>query len=229
MLEMIERLLASLIVLAMLVLVFFIAFPSNQSGDRNGTEFRQKEEERIPPNGGSRQAAPKDTDKPATPPAEKPAAPTKQVETPPVVPDPNSSKPVTTTQDDNKLKDDSVVSSEPQPPQPQKVPPKEAERIAQQKIERPVPNRGDKRNKENVRSVRNGRPAREVQEPHYRRYSKPVRDDDDDDGAHFRQAQYKARWRRNHYYECEGGRCDCSCARPYWSRHGPICWDDRQW
>jgi hypothetical protein len=37
-------------------------------------------------------------------------------------------------------------------------------------------------------------------------------------------AKYRGRWDRTDYYECEGGRCDCSCDQPYWSRSGP-CWN----
>jgi hypothetical protein len=247
---MIERLLASLIVLAMLVLVFFIVFPNTETRNAGG-DLPPKEEERIGPGGGKRQTppevAPKDAGKPDAPDGERPAPDEKRADKPSIVPDPGAPKPEAPDEDTARpAPDDGSPSRDAPSSKTVKGPEKEQDKIAEQKIPRPVPERDKKGDKEKVSYAKNGDQAREAEprysrrypkrereaEPHYSdRYPKREREAgrDDEGGVYVRQTQYRERWRRNHYYECEGGSCDCTCDRPYWSRNGPVCWEEPNW
>jgi hypothetical protein len=66
-----------------------------------------------------------------------------------------------------------------------------------------------------------------VQQRRPRVYIKEERERGDGIGEYIRRTDYgPPGWHRTHYYECADGRCDCSCDRPYWARRsGPPCWD----
>ena len=217
-LEVFEKLLASLIILAMLVLILFLAFPEVRRGA--GDSARQDQE-----------AAPRERFAERTPPREPPAGrtapieseePAKQDEPAPdnreaVVPDPHSK-----------------LQPEPQPPV------KDAEKAAKPDVQ-PEVTEAAKLQKRQDRLPISKTP--EISAPAKAAKAKPrVRPETtiarklpastkdagpdyvEERRGYFKRTQYRSRWDRTHYYECDGGRCDCSCDRPYyWAHSAPVC------
>ena len=239
---MFERLLAALIILALLVLVMFIALPYPTGSDRvNSPAVEQAppvEQAAAPqeksPTAGQTEIAKNE----AAPPApEKPAA--SPQETP--VPNPPGNKGVDTDKVPAEKGAREIGSGEAQPkqkfvkgnqdrlPRDTELPAKPVETAKADKpvTEKPVAAK-PKSDRLEIRKPKPSKPRTEtasripVQRPGPRVYLK----EDDGIGDYIRRTDYsRPDWHRTHYYECADGRCDCSCDRPYWSRSGPPCWD----
>lgn len=200
MLQMIERVLASLIILGMLVVVLFLAL------DKTGDEIAQTGNEPQPQ---AERLTPVQT--PPEPSAPEPSvkdeiAPVEQAErTEPVVPDPGAPAPKETAQAPEKPavpKSDLPARVKP------KVVKKRQDKLPASRIAEAKP---DKRN--NVTRIR--------REPSSYKDREAKRE-----GYLVRRADYRDPWRRDYGYECADGWCDCSCEQPfYWARSNPACWD----
>lgn len=209
---MFEKLLASLIILAMLVLIMFLAF------------------ERSPPNGGD--SAGIEREAPAPSPGANGRQATLPEVTPPAVTPP---KPEAARQDAPAANGKPVVPDPGTPPPP----PEDRAKVERQKGQRdvteapkdkPAKIQGRLREQTESRqqSVRKAARQKELAERETsitRRpasYRTDAADGDDETGGFIRRTQYRGHWDRNHYYECEGGECACSCDRPYWTQGGPC-------
>lgn len=256
---MVERFLASVIILAMLVLIMFIAFPGDSADDPD-ILTRPKDQEQIAQNGQKpAPAQPGEQPSAKEPTAEeravsakdesKPAEDLKNGDAAPEEPGAASDKPQTAPsgqQDAQKTRtaEPTAETSDAPGPAVTDAAKKEAPRLEQdgqqasepaisprsadapetEPLRRPKPNREAKADKVNLKPARSAHrktvPGRS--EP---RQVKTRESRRDEIGRYIRQADYSDRWRRTHYYECVGGRCDCSCDRPYWARSGPVCWE----
>jgi hypothetical protein len=247
---MFERLLAALIILALLVLVMFIALPYPTGGDRTSTPPaeqppivdpntpQQEAAKPQPPAAGENKIANNDA---APPPVETPPAGAQDtpVPNPPGKPsgDNSGKAPVQRTpatsekggggaQPVRKLikpyQDKLPLSAEAE--QPSK--PALAAKGDKSAVEKPKPGKpkSDKLKIEKPKTETASRiPARQPQKRHL---IKDDRDRDDGIGDYIRRTEYSPPdWRRTHYYECTNGQCDCRCERPYWARRGAPCWD----
>lgn len=232
---MFERLLAALIILALLVLVMFIALPYTPGSERT--------------------SAPS-VDQPAPPPAEKPAPPESARAKPPAAGQNDVVKNEAAPQPAGKPAAEAREPSVPNPPgngqgntNKAPAPAKKGERevaggdarVKQKFVKydqdklpvslnaepRPKPNEIAKADKPKAGKPKTDTVSRApVQQPPRRVFIKGDRDRDDGIGDYIRRAGHSPPdWHRTHYYECADGRCDCSCDRPYWARRGPPCWD----
>jgi hypothetical protein len=250
---MFERLLAALIILALLVLVMFIALPYTPGSDRpnsNSGNTTTRVEPGVPPPSESakvkppvekettvakNEPAPQAPETIAPPPPEKPSAePQKaQVPNPPANgADSEGKAPVPTPKQE---RDNAGGDAPPKqkfvksyldrlPISPAAEPPPKASPTV--RYDRPIE---AKRNVNNSKGDRlnSQTPSRTTaQRPTQRVLFKGDRERDDDIGEYIRRGgEAPPAWNRTHYYECAGGRCECSCERPYWARSGSPCWD----
>ena len=218
MIAMFERLLAALIVLALLVIVMFIALPYTPGSEPARAPSVEKpappESARAKPPAAGQNDAIKNE---AAPPPEKPAGGAKDVP----VPNPPANgvgKAPTLTEKQERdggggkappkqksvknHQDKLPISAEAEPP---------SKTVPAAKPDKPKP--------QTVSRM----PA---QQPPRQAFIKGDRERDDGIGDYIRRTGYNPLdWHRTHYYECADGRCDCSCDRPYWAKRGPPCWD----
>ena len=249
---MFERLLAALIILALLVLVMFIALPY-PSGDRAAptpVEQPSAVEPTVPPIDSERAKSPdaapdRAAENKAIPtPAEKPAV-TQDVP----VPNPPSNK---SADSENKapLPADKIARDNPggietKPKQkfvkthPERLPASaELEPIATSKVDKPAAAAAEKpkvgkpkADKLRIDKTRTETAFRSPVQPPQRYVVRQdrVRGDrvrDDGIGEYIRRSDNgPPDWHRTHYYECADGRCECACDRPYWASSGPPCSD----
>jgi hypothetical protein len=247
---MFERLLAALIILALLVLVMFIALPDSGRINAPAVNRSPAVEPAVPPSESARvkpPAAEGQTEvaknEAAPPPPEKPAASPQEVQ----VPNPPGNSSVDTGKkapapvekgereigsSETPPKQKLVKSNYERLPPDKELPAKPIETAkADKPAEKPVPAM-PKADKLKVHKSKIDRPRTEtvsrlpVRRPGPRGYIKEYRERDDDIGEYIQRTDYsRPDWHRTHYYECANGRCDCSCDRPYWARRGPPCWD----
>jgi hypothetical protein len=231
-LEVVEKLLALLIIVAMLILVMFLALPdSRQRADRGDPEPTTRERVVIQ-QAPEREVTPVPTPEPeAEPEPATPAQPsgssgngkivvpdprsrTQQVqkEAPEMKEAPASSKEGLAQKQDNGR---SEVAAK-QPKRQDRLPMTASEPVH-------TPKSGKIKPKVKTETVVVRKAPEPESEPVYRTQqtrttvqsrSRP----------YVKKAKYRDRWDRTDYYECEGGRCDCSCEQPYWARSGP-CWN----
>ena len=251
MLEMFERLLAALIILALLVLVMFIALPYPTGSDRANAPIVDQ------PTPVEPTPAPSETARAKSPPAgqenvanndvvpqpsEKPAAGAQDVP----VPNPpgnsaeNTGKPPAPIPAPAEKGDRQIPAGETQPKQ--KFVKMNQDRLATGAEQAPKPAvalKGDKPVTEKPVAAKPKSDKLKIQRPKTEMASRlpalpprqPVylKDDprrNDGIGDYIRRTDYsESEWHRTHYYECTDGRCECSCDRPYWARSGPPCWD----
>jgi hypothetical protein len=251
-LEMFERLLAALIILALLVLVMFIALPY-PGGDRSNTQAVDQ----PPPPVVEPAVGPSETARVKSPPGQNEVANNEAAPQPPEKPAAGAQETPVPNPPGNIGVDNKAPAPAPVPAPAEKgareiganeAQPKEKfvkiqDRLpadAEQPSKPVVALKGDKPATEKPKAIkpksdklRIDRPKTETASrtpvrppPPPRVYIKEYRDRDDGIGEYIRRTDYgPPDWHRTHYYECADGRCDCSCNRPYWSRSGPPCWD----
>lgn len=225
-LELFEKLLASLIILAMLVLIMFLAFDNDRGGSNSVVErFDPKIEERPQP---AQEVATREAPQPQPP---------QQPQTPPVVPtqpqprtDPqpqpqpsgDAKAPVPDPASPPALQRQDLVRTETEAP---KIPPTVPAQPAPVTHDAPAKFQGRLRKQADGRqqSVRTSKVARKDLD--LRRTSIERAPGKQPRERFIQRADYGERWYRNHRYECVGGECSCDCDRPYWSTSGPICED----
>jgi hypothetical protein len=231
---MFERLLAALIILALLVLVMFIAFP-----DPSGR--RQSDIEPTTDQTALDTPAVKPDPQPEQPPVPVVPAPSQTAEkTPDRVapgagdpPVPNPSGEVTTlepaaTPTRREAKREEITDAPPR----QKIV-KIVDRLPQEPRAAPSP-RPEVTPRQSKAAPKTDSFTTIERDDAVRVSAKDDRRRDDI-GTYLRRTVAKPRksgapprWRRTHYYECTGGDCSCDCDRPYWSRRGDPedpCWD----
>ena len=253
---MFERLLAALIILAMLVLIMFIAFPDAVERLRQSSAGLEphsvvpKEQDQIPE---KKQSQPKQAEKPEEqkPPTAqqgektaqakpetsgKPSATPEMSNKPTVVPSPGTPPPKSMAPPPHEKMAEKPPAEKSAEQKPEAQPPQQASKDQEQMpyryteptpVKRPVPNEAHKENKLRIASFR----ERERPAPRYgytKRYVRPV-PEEDRIGGYIRRTQYSGYWRRPYYeYDCGDVpcNCDCSSSRPYWARSNPNCWND---
>ena len=249
---MFERLLAALIILALLVLVMFIALPYPTGSDR----LNSPAVDQAPPVEPT--VGPSETARVKSPSAEPSEIAKNEVAPSPEKPAATQEAPVPNPPGNSGV--DSNISKAPAPvpvpaekgereigageaqPQQKFVKinqdrlPADAEQpskpvAAAKKGDKPVtetPKAGKpKSDKLRIYKPKTDTASRIPMQQHRPRvFVKSDRDRDDGIGDYIRRTDHSPPdWHRTHYYECADGRCDCSCDRPYWSRSGPPCWD----
>jgi hypothetical protein len=247
---MFERLLAALIILALLVLVMFIALPYTPGNDRSNSQSSTPPT-RVEPAPAPTEivnakppAANEETvakTEPAPPAPEKPVASAPErsatgAQEPPV-PNPPASGSDSVKPPIAAEKSDRDAPGGNAPPKRKFVkyfldrlpisasaePPPKA--VPTPRYDRPIEDK-PKVNASKADRLRTNTPPRTVQRYPRRVLIRGDREYDDDGGEYVRRTDYDPpHWNRTHYYECANGRCDCSCDRPYWARRGPPCWD----
>ncbi len=220
MLQMIERVLASLIILGMLVIVMFLAF------NKNGRDLVRTENEPAVETQAKRgvetrtdRTVETQTQQPTerTLKAEKPKPQMQAERTPPVVPNPGTPPPKKTPAPAEKKMETARA------PEKSSVP-KSAQKRVKQKVVKKTRGRLRESTVAEAKSATRENVTRIERTP-------PMAYDDDRDDArrphrYLRRADYRKAWRRTDDYECADGRCDCSCEpRYYWARTPPECWD----
>lgn len=226
-LEVVEKLLALLIIVAMLILVMFLALPDsgrdNRRADRGDPEPATRERvviQQVP--------EPEVTPIPAPEPARQleTSKPSGEV----VVPDPRSRtqhvQPAERTEAPAPKQDigrgEVKISSAPKSPKrPDRLPMTAPEPVPTVKAAKIRP----KVKTETIAFRQVPQPSA----PEYQYRTQPQQTQQTQPTqprkrSYVRTAKYRGRWDRTDYYECQGGSCDCSCNQPYWSRSGP-CWD----
>ena len=243
---MFERLLAALIILALLVLVMFIALPEGQRANTRAVDPPSPVQPAAPPSETARAKSPAvegqtevaKTDAPPPPPAspqdvQVPNPPgNNSVDTDKATPSPAEKGGREIGSADTQPKPKFVKSNDDRLPQAAELPAKPVEAAkADKPTERLVPAKPTS-DKLRVHKPRIDRPRTEtvsripVQGSGPRVYIKEERERYDGIGEYIQRTRYsRPDWHRTHYYECADGRCDCSCDRPYWARRGPPCWD----
>ena len=254
MLEMFERLLAALIILALLVLVMFIALPYPTGGDRTDTPpvnrqivvepdvtpseaAKTKASETAPNEVAKNDAIPKAVETPA----ETPAAVAKDNP----VPNPPGNNSVDTSKAPtpaNKAEREIGSSENTQPRQkvvksnhdrlqadaelPAKpVETAKADKPAIEKSPKPPKSKSDKLRTDKPRTIK-PRPQTASRIP----VQQPgprlyIKEYREREDGVGHYIRHTAAGTRTHYDECANGQCECSCDRPYWARSSTPCWD----
>jgi outer membrane biosynthesis protein TonB len=219
-LQMIERVLASLIILGMLVIVMFLAF------NKNGRDLVRTENEpavETPAERGvetqTKRTVETQTQQPTeqkTVEAEKPEPQMQAERTPAVVPNPGTPAPKKTPAPAEKKTETAKA------PEKTSLP-----KSAQKRVKPKVVEKTQARLREST--VADAKPAKRENATRIERTPPMAYNDDRDDERphrYLRRADYRRAWRRTDDYECADGRCDCSCEpRYYWARTPPECWD----
>lgn len=205
-LEAIEKLLALLIIMAMLILVMFLALPDS---GKVGTKAERPEIESAPRERYVERASEPAADKPGgeTAPAGNGKA---NVPNPPGAPaQPQSAQDTTSPpKQDNGTNGTKLTQAAKQPKRQDRLPFAKSE---------PLPT--VRTAKEKIKLRTETVIARQPAPPRYVEYRT------EESRVYVKPEKRRSRWDRTHYYECDGGRCDCSCTQPYyWARSGP-CWD----
>jgi type IV secretory pathway VirB10-like protein len=229
-LEVVEKLLALLIIVAMLILVMFLALPDSgqkradgdpgpTTQDRIVTPVPTEPEPEPEPAIRAQPNEPASNGKVVVPDPRSRSQPVRETESPAMKEAPASPKEGLAQKQDSGRSEVKTSAASKQPKRPDRLPMSATEPVHTVKSGKIRP----KVRTETVVVRKTLEPAAEPNEPVYRAQqtrttvqsrSRP----------YVKPAKYRDRWDRTDYYECEGGRCDCSCDQPYWSRSGP-CWN----
>jgi len=252
-LEMFERLLAALIILALLVLVMFIALPP---GDLQWTRPRAPEpapSEAAKPEPAKPELVPADNPQPKPVPDEVIVARNEPAPVPPLpdksplrtapVPNPAGSAAETAkgTPTPKEPQDRAVASSD--APPKQKFVKSFLDRLPLSPAAEPAPRssatarndqlplppedkpRPNSAKSDKLYTERRPRLLTPPPPPAPRLAARDTRERSDEIGNYIRQTDgAPTSWYRARYYDCPDGRCDCNCPHPYWASSAG-CWD----
>ncbi len=252
---MFQRLLAALIVLAMLVLVMFFALPYTPGGVpvvTTPSAPAPSVEPRVVQTTPAKPETPVIVAKPETPvPSTKPETPVivakpdtpvtvAKPDTPVTVPNPGTPPPTKTAAQPEPAPAESPpaasrtdritqapADSAPSPSNKVVKRVKSRDELAKSAEPPPQPNEAAKGDRLKINHPNTVILSRAPRRASSRVLASRERESDDDIGDYIRSTGYDPRPRRRSYeYDCADGRCECNCDRPYWARRGgPPCWD----
>ena len=228
-LEVVEKLLALLIIVAMLILVMFLALPDSGSKRADGdpgpttrerivTPVPTEPEPEPEPVIQAQRNEPSGNGKIVVPDPRSRSQPVREAESPAMKEAPAAPKEGRAQKQDSGRSEVQTRVVSKQPKRQDRLPVTASEPVQTVKSGKIKP----KVKTETIVVRKAPEPESEPNEPVYR--TQRTQTVQSRGRPYVKAAKYRGRWDRTDYYECEGGRCDCSCDQPYWSRSGP-CWN----